>query len=113
MRGVETVANRRARIGRQRAGDVGAAGRGCVVRARQVIRRRRALIVALLVQQRPVVGRLNVEMVKALNASDVSAKLDQIGLTVIANTPEEFGALLARSIELYRQAAKLAGVKPE
>ena len=63
--------------------------------------------------QRPVVGRLNVEMVKALNASDVSAKLDQIGLTVIANTPEEFSALLARSIELYRQAAKLAGVKPE
>jgi len=63
--------------------------------------------------QRPVVGRLNMEMVKALNASDVSAKLDQIGLTVIANTPEEFSTLLARSIELYRQAAKLAGVKPE
>jgi tripartite-type tricarboxylate transporter receptor subunit TctC len=63
--------------------------------------------------QQPVVARLNGEMVKALNAPDVNAKLDQIGLTVIGNSPAEFAALLKRSIELYSQAAKLAGVKPE
>jgi len=39
--------------------------------------------------------------------------LDQIGLSVIGNTPTEFAALLKRSIELYSQAAKLAGVRPE
>jgi tripartite-type tricarboxylate transporter receptor subunit TctC len=63
--------------------------------------------------QQNVVTRLNGEMVKALNTPDVSDKLDQIGLTVIANTPAEFTALLKRSIELYSMAAKLAGVKPE
>lgn len=63
--------------------------------------------------QQTVVARLNGEMVKALNAPDVSDKLDQIGLTVIGNTPAEFAALLKRSIELYGVAAKLAGVKPE
>lgn len=63
--------------------------------------------------QQPVVSRLNGEMVKALNAPDVNAKLDQIGLTVIGNSPAEFATLLKRSIELYSQAAKLAGVKPE
>jgi tripartite-type tricarboxylate transporter receptor subunit TctC len=61
----------------------------------------------------PVVSRLNGEIVKALNTPDVTAKLDQIGLTVIGNSPAEFAAMLKRSIELYGQAAKLAGVKPE
>lgn len=63
--------------------------------------------------QQPVLSRLNGEIVKALNTPDVTAKLDQIGLTVIGNSPAEFAALLKRSIELYSQAAKLAGVKPE
>ncbi|MFM9969008.1 MAG: Bug family tripartite tricarboxylate transporter substrate binding protein [Burkholderiales bacterium] len=61
----------------------------------------------------PVLARLNSEIVKALNTPDVNGKLDQIGLTVIGNSPAEFAALLKRSIELYSQAAKLAGVKPE
>ena len=63
--------------------------------------------------QKAVLSRLNSEIVKALNSKDVFEKMDQIGLTVIGNTPEEFAALLKRSIELYGQAAKLAGVKPE
>ena len=63
--------------------------------------------------QQPLVSRLNSEIVRALNTPDVYAKLDQIGLSVIGNTPTEFAALLKRSIELYSQAAKLAGVKPE
>ena len=63
--------------------------------------------------QKPVLSRLNNEIVKALNTRDVFEKMDQIGLTVIGNTPEEFAAMLKRSIELYGQAAKLAGVKPE
>ena len=63
--------------------------------------------------QKPVLSRLNSEIVKALNTADVRDKLDQIGLTVIGNTPEEFASMLKRSIELYGQAAKLAGVKPE
>ena len=62
---------------------------------------------------KPVLSRLNTEIVKALNTPDVRDKLDQIGLTIIGNTPEEFASMLKRSIELYGQAAKLAGVKPE
>lgn len=63
--------------------------------------------------QKTVLSRLNAEIVKALNTADVRDKLDQIGLTVIGNTPEEFASMLKRSIELYGQAAKLAGVRPE
>jgi tripartite-type tricarboxylate transporter receptor subunit TctC len=62
---------------------------------------------------RAIVSRLNVEIVKAINAPDVKPKLEQSGLAVIAGTPEQFADLLKRSIDLYGKAVKIAGVKPE
>ena len=60
-----------------------------------------------------VLVRLNSELVKALNAPDVRTKLEAAGLIVSPGPPEQFAALLTRSMELYAQAVKVAGVKPE
>ncbi|OGA26489.1 MAG: hypothetical protein A3I01_10010 [Betaproteobacteria bacterium RIFCSPLOWO2_02_FULL_65_24] len=62
---------------------------------------------------RPVALRLNEAIVKGLKAPDVASKLEAQGLNVVAGSPEHLARLLKRSLELYGQAAKLAGVKPE
>jgi tripartite-type tricarboxylate transporter receptor subunit TctC len=62
---------------------------------------------------RDIVTRLNAEMSKALKASDVAAKLEDNGMTVIGGTPEEFAALLHDGIERYGAIIKAAGIQPE
>jgi len=61
----------------------------------------------------PLAVRLNGEIVKALNAPDVKAKLDENGMTVIGGTPEDFRALIADGIGRYGAIIKAAGVQPE
>lgn len=43
---------------------------------------------------REIINRLNAEIVKALHAPEVSAKLTGLGLDIIADTPEQFAAFL-------------------
>jgi tripartite-type tricarboxylate transporter receptor subunit TctC len=62
---------------------------------------------------RPIVQRVNAEISKAVFAPDVKAKLEEFGFRVIASTPEEFVASLARAHDSYGRAVKLAGLKPE
>jgi tripartite-type tricarboxylate transporter receptor subunit TctC len=61
----------------------------------------------------PIVARLNIEMAKALNAPDVVSKLDDNGMAVIGNKPDEFAALLKDGIERYGAIIKTAGIPPE
>ena len=61
----------------------------------------------------PIVARLNAEIVKSLNSREVSAKLEESAMFVIGSSPAEFAAALARGYEVYGEAAKAAGVKPE
>jgi len=61
----------------------------------------------------PILARLNAEIVKALRAPDVKGKLEDAGLAVIADTPEEFAALLNKGIDQYGQIIKTAGIQPE
>jgi tripartite-type tricarboxylate transporter receptor subunit TctC len=61
----------------------------------------------------PVLRRLGSEIVKDLNAPDVRPKLDQISYTVVGNTPEQFAAMVKRDYEVWRNAIKAAGLKPE
>ena len=63
--------------------------------------------------QRPVVNRLNAEMVKALSMPDVSGPLLKFGFFTTPGSPEDLAALLKRSLALHGEAAKLAGIKPE
>jgi tripartite-type tricarboxylate transporter receptor subunit TctC len=60
----------------------------------------------------PVLRRLNGDAVKAVNRPDISAKLLEIGFDPIANSPEEFAALIRRQIDLVGRIVKAAGIQP-
>ena len=62
---------------------------------------------------RPVVERLNAEIIKAVNAPDVRAKLDEGGFAIHNSTPEQFAAAMKKGFEQYGNAVRIAGVKPE
>jgi tripartite-type tricarboxylate transporter receptor subunit TctC len=62
---------------------------------------------------RPVVARLNAEIIKGLNAPDVLPKLEDSGYAVIGGSPESFGALIKDGIERYGAIIKAAGIQPE
>ena len=63
--------------------------------------------------QRPVVQRLNSEMVKALSAPDMKPKIEEMGNFVIANSSEEFALLIRKSSDLFGKVISTAGIKPE
>jgi tripartite-type tricarboxylate transporter receptor subunit TctC len=60
-----------------------------------------------------IVSRLNDEMRKALNAPDVRAKLEASDFKIIADSPEQFTALLEDGIERYGAIIKAAGIPPQ
>jgi tripartite-type tricarboxylate transporter receptor subunit TctC len=62
---------------------------------------------------RELAARVNAELVKALRAPDVAAKLEDNAMTVIGGSPEEFAALLKDGIERYGAIIKTAGIQPE
>ena len=61
----------------------------------------------------PILARLNGEIVKAITAPDARAKLERMGMNVIANSPEQFAALIKSGIEQYGRIVKSAGIQPE
>ena len=62
---------------------------------------------------RGVVSRLNAEMNKALVAPDMKEYLDANAFMSFGGTPEELGAFLKKGVEIYAEAVKLSGLKPE
>ena len=62
---------------------------------------------------RPLLARINAEMVRALDAPDVRARLDENAMIVIANTPAQFAAMVKNGIEVYGKLIKAAGIQPE
>jgi len=61
----------------------------------------------------PIVRRLNDELVKAVRAPDVRAKLEAAGLPVTGTTAAEFSFMVKRDIETFRRIVTAAGIKPE
>lgn len=61
----------------------------------------------------PVAERLAGEVRAALKAPDVQAKLDDLGLSTIASTPEELSAHLRREIDAVGKLVKAIGLQPE
>ena len=61
----------------------------------------------------PSVRRLNAEIVKAINAPEVKAKLDEAGFLVVGSSPEELAASMKTDIERMGRVVKAAGIKPE
>jgi tripartite-type tricarboxylate transporter receptor subunit TctC len=61
----------------------------------------------------PVLRRLNSELVKALDSSEMRARWADVGFQVVANSPEEFTAILYADLERVGRIARGAGIKPE
>ncbi|MBC7781185.1 MAG: tripartite tricarboxylate transporter substrate binding protein [Proteobacteria bacterium] len=62
---------------------------------------------------RPIVDRVNAELSKALKNKEMIDRLQADGVSPAGGTPEEFGARIAREIELWRKIVAQAGVKAE
>jgi len=53
-----------------------------------------------------IVTKLNAEMIRALNAPEVRTKMEQSGLNVVGNTPQQSAALLQRTLDSYTKVMK-------
>jgi tripartite-type tricarboxylate transporter receptor subunit TctC len=62
---------------------------------------------------KPIVARLNAEIVKAVNAPDVREKFTQLGMQVITGSPEDLAEMMRSEIEKLGKVVKAAGIKPE
>jgi len=61
----------------------------------------------------PILRRLNLDILKALNAPDAHAKLEAAGLPVLGTSPEEFADMIKRELEIFRKLITAAGIQPE
>ena len=60
-----------------------------------------------------IVGKLHLETVKALALPDVRAKLADLGLEGIGNSPDEFAAVIKSEIPKWAKVIKESGIKPD
>ena len=59
---------------------------------------------------RAIVTRLNGEIVRILNLSDIKEKLASISYVVYPSTPEEYGRILRAQVEALTKVAREAGL---
>ena len=62
---------------------------------------------------RPIIDRLNHEMVKLLKSPEVRDRLIADGTDPTPTTPEEFGAYIKSETEKWTKVIKAAGIKPQ
>ncbi|MBV9192387.1 MAG: tripartite tricarboxylate transporter substrate binding protein [Betaproteobacteria bacterium] len=60
---------------------------------------------------RPVVEKLNAEIARALRSPAVAERLESLGLTVVADSAEEFARFVARESEKMRQLVQASGAR--
>ncbi|OVZ58274.1 hypothetical protein CDO44_14915 [Pigmentiphaga sp. NML080357] len=60
---------------------------------------------------RAIVDRLNAEFAKALRDPTVTARLESMGLTIIADKPEEFRAFIAQESAHWQKVVKAANAR--
>jgi len=60
-----------------------------------------------------IIDKLYRETVKTLALPDVRSKLGELGLDLVANSPAEFSAVIAREIPQWAKVIKGAGIKME
>jgi tripartite-type tricarboxylate transporter receptor subunit TctC len=61
----------------------------------------------------PIVRKLHLETVKALAQPDLRAKLADLGLETIGNSPDEFAAVIKSEIPKWAKVIKDAGIKAD
>jgi tripartite-type tricarboxylate transporter receptor subunit TctC len=62
---------------------------------------------------RPVIERLNAEMLRAMKLPEVQQRFDSIGAETIGSTPEELGAHLQRETALWSRILRERGIKAD
>ena len=62
---------------------------------------------------REIVRRLNADFRRVLAMPDVSKSLAELGLDPVANSPEEFDAMIRSEIDRWTKVAKASGIKFE
>ena len=62
---------------------------------------------------KPIVARLNAELVKALNLGDVRKRFIDLGADPIGSTPDELAAYIRSELAKWGKVIKAAGIKPE
>jgi tripartite-type tricarboxylate transporter receptor subunit TctC len=60
-----------------------------------------------------VLGRLHADILSSIHAPEVRTRIDELAMSVIANTPAEFSAMLKTGIDQYGRLIKAAGIQPE
>ncbi|MGA9515611.1 MAG: tripartite tricarboxylate transporter substrate-binding protein, partial [Pseudolabrys sp.] len=60
-----------------------------------------------------VINKLNKEINVALADPKLTARLAELGGTVLALSPAQFGKLIADTTEKWAKVVKFAGMKPE
>jgi tripartite-type tricarboxylate transporter receptor subunit TctC len=70
-------------------------------------------VIAPAATPRPIIERLNKELVRALRSPDIQPRLVADGLDVVAGTPEELLTYLKANIEKWAKVVKAAGIQPE
>lgn len=60
---------------------------------------------------KPVIQKLNAELMRALQNAEVKEKLAQQGAEPLGSTPEEYGAYIRKEIDRWGQLIRQAGVK--
>jgi tripartite-type tricarboxylate transporter receptor subunit TctC len=58
-----------------------------------------------------VIRAVNREAVRALNAADVKERFAMLGFVVIANTPQEFAAVVKSEVAKFRKVIKESGIE--
>jgi tripartite-type tricarboxylate transporter receptor subunit TctC len=59
----------------------------------------------------PVVRRLNAEIAKALRDAKVAERMEQLGLAVVADSPEQFASFVATESEKMRRLVEVSGAR--
>ena len=60
-----------------------------------------------------IVSKLHLETVKVLASADVRAKIADLGMEVIGNTPDEFATAIRSGIPKWAKVIKESGIKPD
>jgi tripartite-type tricarboxylate transporter receptor subunit TctC len=70
-------------------------------------------ILAPAATPRPIIDRLNQEIVRIMQAPAMKERLSGEGMEVVAGTPEQFGAHIKAETEKWAKVIKAMGIKPE
>jgi tripartite-type tricarboxylate transporter receptor subunit TctC len=62
---------------------------------------------------RPIIEKLNTEIVRILRSPEMVASLKEQGVDVVGDTPEDFGNIIQADIATWREIIKAAGIKIE